>query len=197
MADQVLEFEYFSGLTLTADLTAADDTLVEAGLSATELTNGKMRYRVTRSGSETGHHVLTIKEGSDYLRTFHYTLTGEATTHWPLVAQLASDGNLYHADIELTVDGSNSKDEYTATWFRNGVRVTSGVTSPLIQVIKRVDGTDLVAETSMTQIGSTASYKYDESSDRVTAGESVLVIVTATINGSARSFSRVCTRDSS
>ena len=106
----------------------------------------------------------------------------------------ASD--LYHADIHLDLDGSNTQDEYTATWFKNGIRVTSGITSPVVQVVKRVDGTDLIAAaTAMSQIGSTGSYKKDEGTNRITAGEAVVAIVTATIDGSSRSFSRVLGRD--
>jgi hypothetical protein len=105
--------------------------------------------------------------------------------------------DIYHADIDLSVDEANTQDEYTVTWFKNGVRVTSGITSPTIQVVKRVDGTDLIASTATTQIGTTASYKKDESSNRITAGEAVLAIVGGTIDGSARSFAKVISRDSS
>lgn len=110
---------------------------------------------------------------------------------------LASGEDVYHADIQLTVDGTNSKDEYTVVWFKNGVRVTSGITVPKIQVIKRADGTDLVAQTAMTQSGSTGIYKYDESTNRVTAGEAVVAVMTATIDGSSRTWPKVLTRDSS
>jgi len=105
--------------------------------------------------------------------------------------------DIYHADIELTVDGANSRDEYTVTWFKNGVRLTSGITSPTIQAVKCADSTDLISSTAMTQIGSTGSYKYDEGTDRTTAGEAVVVITSATIDTGTRSFARVLARDSS
>lgn len=110
---------------------------------------------------------------------------------------LADAEDVYHADIELTIDGANTQDEYTVTWFRNGVRQTTGITSPTIQVVKRADGTDLIASAAMTQIGSTGSYKYDEDTNRITNGEAVLVLAGATINGGARTFSRLLGRDSS
>jgi len=122
-------------------------------------------------------------------------LTHDSESFVAIPKQFSID-DVYHADIRLTRDSTNSRDEYTVTWFRNGVPVTSGITTPLIQVVKRADGTDLVAETAMTQIGSTGSYKYDEASDRMTVGEAVVAICTATIDGSARSWRRVCTRDS-
>lgn len=104
--------------------------------------------------------------------------------------------DLYHADIQLTIDEANTQDEYTVTWFKNGIRVTSGITTPLIQVVNRADGTDLVASTAMTQIGTTGSFRYDEATNRITNGEAVVIIATATIDGSARSFTKVGARDS-
>ena len=105
---------------------------------------------------------------------------------------------VYHAEIHCIIDETNTQDEYTVTWFLNGVRITSGITSPVIQVVKRSDGTDLVAaSTAMTEIGSTASYKYDEDTDRLTAGEPAVAIASATIDGSTRSFAKIVGRDSS
>jgi len=106
-------------------------------------------------------------------------------------------GDLYHADIQVAIDGTNSQDEYTVAWFKNGVRITSGITVPQLQVVKRADGTDLIAATDLTEIGSTHTWKYDESSDRLTNGEAALAIVTATIDGSSREFAKVVGRDSS
>lgn len=105
--------------------------------------------------------------------------------------------DLYSADIHLAVDEANTQDEWTITWFKNGVRVTSGITVPTIQVVKRADGTDLIASTTPTQIASTGSYKHDATTTaRITAGEAVLVIVTATIDAGTRTFSRLAGRDS-
>tara|TARA_Y100000310_G_scaffold340705_1_gene437442 strand:+ start:429 stop:1055 length:627 start_codon:yes stop_codon:yes gene_type:complete len=103
--------------------------------------------------------------------------------------------DLYHADIRIAIDDVNFRDEYTITWFKNGVRITSGITSPTIQVIRRSNGTDLISSTAMTEIGSTASYKYDESTNRITAGEAVVGVVSATIDGLSRSFAAVLNRD--
>lgn len=108
-------------------------------------------------------------------------------------AQLAS---IYAAQIDFSDDEANTQDEYSVQWFKNGAPVTSGITSPTIQVIKRADGTDLVASAAMTQIGSTGAYKYDEATNRITSGEAVLVQVQATIDGSARTWRKVISRDS-
>jgi hypothetical protein len=123
------------------------------------------------------------------------TLT-DTTTDVTNPVTLASSEDVYHADIDVSIDGANNQDEYTITWFKNGVRVTSGITSPTIQVIKRSNGSDLIAETTPTQIGSIGSYKEDEGTNRITAGEAVVVVVGATIDGSPRTFARVVSRDS-
>lgn len=103
---------------------------------------------------------------------------------------------IYFADIECTIDDASGQDEYTVRWYKNGARVTTGITSPQIQVVKRADGTDLIAATSMTQIGSGGAYKYDEATNRLTAGEAAEAIVTATIDGATRTFSAMVGRDS-
>lgn len=109
---------------------------------------------------------------------------------------IAASHYLYSADIHFTVDEANTQDEYTVTWFKNGARITSGVTSPTIQVVARSNGADLIASTAMTEIGSTESFKKDEGTARTTGGEAYLVIVAGTIDGSGRSFSRLISRDS-
>ncbi len=110
-------------------------------------------------------------------------------------SEIVSQADLYHADVMLTVDTNNSQDEFTAKWYRNGAAVTSGITLPKIQVVKRVDGTDLIAETAMTQVASTGTYEYDESTNRVTLGEAAIVVIKATINGSVRTFEQIIGRD--
>jgi hypothetical protein len=110
-------------------------------------------------------------------------------------ASAASD--IYHADIQLTKDDASSTDEWTVSWFKNGVVQTSGVTVATLEVIKRADGTDLIAQTSMTEIGSTGAFKKDATTtSRITAGEAVLATVTATINSATRTWRKVITRDS-
>lgn len=111
--------------------------------------------------------------------------------------ELTSAYDLYHADIQYTVDTANTQDEYTISWFKNGVRQTSGITVPTLQVIKRADGTDLIASTTPSQIASTGTYKHDATTTaRLTAGEAAIAVVTATIDGSTRSFSKLIGRDS-
>lgn len=84
-ASNLLEFRWFSGLTLTGDLIQADDTVVSSGLSATELTNGLGRYQVAFTGTPTGHHTLTVKEGTTVLAVFEYYLEEDIDVHYPNV----------------------------------------------------------------------------------------------------------------
>ena len=110
----------------------------------------------------------------------------------------ASLADIYAAQIDLSDDEANTQDEYSVQWFKNGAPVTSGITSPTIQVIKRAGGSDLVAQDAMTQIGSTGAYKYDatDEANRISAGEAVVVQVQATIGGSTRTWRKVVSRDS-
>lgn len=108
---------------------------------------------------------------------------------------LDSTTNVYHADINAVIDDTNSRDEYTVVWFKNGERVTSSITSPTIQVIKRADGTDLIAETSMTQIASTKIYQKNESSNTMSTDEAYIILTNATIDGGARSFAKIVVND--
>lgn len=109
---------------------------------------------------------------------------------------LSTSEDIYFADIQFTRDQSNTKDEYTVGWFKNGTPFTTAVTTPTIQVIKRSDGTDLIASSSMSSIIN-GVYKYDASgSNRITLGEAVVVQVAGTLDGATRTWRRNITRDS-
>lgn len=93
--------------------------------------------------------------------------------------------DVYWAMIDFDV--GTSADQYTVSWTKNGDVITSGITVPKISVTLRgASGTTLVSLASMTQIGSTGAYYYDEGSSRVTSGSVVLIDVQATIDGSTR-----------
>lgn len=112
------------------------------------------------------------------------------------VSSRAPDTAIYHADIQFTRDQVSSKDEWTVTWFRNGIALTSGITSPQLQVIKRADGTDLIATSEMVQVGGTGSFKLDEDTSRLTIGEAAIAVAMATIDSETRTFKRIIGRDS-
>ncbi len=178
-----------TGLTLTIEASKNGASFGSISPTVTELTHGWYNLALTTSHTDTlGALCLNITStGADPVDERYEVVAS-------LPGTLADD--LYHADICVTRQ-STTRDEYSVTWFKNGVRVPSGITSPTIQIVKRADGTDLVASTAMTQIGTTGSYKYDASGgEQATLGEANIAIVGATIDGSARSFSRLISRDS-
>lgn len=105
---------------------------------------------------------------------------------------------VYHASIQLTRDSDNGVDEWTAQWYRNGEPLEEGVTLPTIEVVLRDTGVDLIEEVSMTEIGETGAFKYDEATSerRLPSGSTALAIARAEIDGEARIARRLIGRDS-
>ena len=106
-----------------------------------------------------------------------------------------ADLDIYHSDIRLQIDGSGGRDEYSVFWFKNASRILTGVTNQIIHTVKRSSGTSLIPPTAMTEIGSTHIFKHDESINRQLTGESYIVSVSGTIDGSTRTFTRLVGRD--
>lgn len=222
-ARTILSAEYSTAADLTAAKAVVDavqaktdqitftvanrvDSTTQSGLStltaadvrtAVGLASANLDTQLTAIDDYLDTEVAAIKTKTDFLPS----ATAGAASGVAIVGSamnLDDAEDIYPADIQCTIDETNERDEYTVQWFRNGAPVTSGVTVPLVQVIKRADGTDLIASTAMTQIGSTGAYKYDTTTtaERNTLGEAVLVHVSATINGSTRTWRKLVTRDS-
>lgn len=97
----------------------------------------------------------------------------------------------YYGDIEFNPDDSTGRDEYTVRWYKNTQQITAGVTGPTITLLKRSDGTNLFAGQAMTQVGSTAVYKYDATlTNRIARNEQYEVSVTATIDSVSRTWGK-------
>lgn len=110
-----------------------------------------------------------------------------------VVKEVTAD-DFYWAVVDIRRD--TSQDEYTLYWMnKNGIVSSGSITSPTLQVVKRADGTDLIAQTAVTQIGSTNYYKLDEASNRLTLGQAAIAIATATIGGSSRTWPVIIGRD--
>lgn len=103
-------------------------------------------------------------------------------------ATYAADTAKYQAKVWIVDDNQGTTDRYVVIWFKNGQPITSGITSPTIQVIKVSDGTDLVASTAMTQIASLGMYRYNESTNRIVNGTAYIVKIQATIDSSTRTW---------
>lgn len=111
-------------------------------------------------------------------------------------AKFGADMDTYTAEIWLVDDDSGATDLYVVKWFKNGQPINTGITTPTIQVVKVADGTDLVAETAMTAIGSTGALKYSEATNRIGDGAGYLVIAKASIDSATREACQPMSRDS-
>lgn len=199
MATTPVFFIATSGMTLTAELYPdGSDTIANgSGDSASEEPNRKGLYSFDVTEALTGLHSVHIKSGSTVIAVYYAEMldtTDEVTCKDQAIATITSD-DVYHADIDVTYNDNDGEDEYFITWFKNGIPVTSGITVPTIQVVK-VNAADLIASTTPTQIGSTGVYRHNENTNRVVAGDSYTVVVTATIDGSTRTFKENIGRDS-
>lgn len=108
---------------------------------------------------------------------------------------VAADMDAYHAKVWV-VRESTTADHYAVVFFKNGQPVTTGITSPTIQVIKASDGTDLIASTALTEVAGLGIYKKDESTNKLTGGAIYFAKVQATIDGSTRQWLQQIGRDS-
>lgn len=104
--------------------------------------------------------------------------------------------DVYHADVSVAIDEANTQDRWLVTWYKNGVVITSGITSPNITVLD--DSNNLLLNgVTMTEVGTTEAFKLVEGTNRITAGEEYVVTVSGTIDGSARTWRVTIRRDSS
>ena len=99
----------------------------------------------------------------------------------------------YWADIKYTKDNP-SRDEFTVFWFKDNV-FASG-TSCFLQVIKRSDGTNQIATTAMSNVGSYGFFKHDETASRLDYGQAYLAKVSGVVDGVNRQFYKVIYKDS-
>lgn len=106
------------------------------------------------------------------------------------------DGNLYSVIMEFNRDLATPQDEYTVVWMRNGVRISTGITLPTIQVLDVSDGSNRIASTAMTEIPGTQTFKYVAvTTEILPAAEAGIAFIGATIDGSVRSFPITFGRD--
>lgn len=100
----------------------------------------------------------------------------------------------YHAQVGFTRDQANTRDEYLVQWTKNGLPVA--VTSPSI-VVTLETSANLIDSTAMTAVGPTGACKLIAvTNKRQTTGQPVIVTVTATIDGSPRTWQGPLGRDS-
>lgn len=102
----------------------------------------------------------------------------------------------YQAKVWVFDDNSGTTDRYAVVYFKNAQPVTSGITSPTIQVIKAADGTDLIASVALVEIGSLGLWKRDEVTNRMVDGAAYMAKIEATIDGATRTWFQPVGRDS-
>lgn len=90
---------------------------------------------------------------------------------------IASLPDAYQAKVWMQDDNGGTADRYACAFFVNSQPTFTLVDSATIQVVKAADGTDLVAETAMTEIGSTGMFRYDEATNRMVSGAAYIIIV--------------------
>lgn len=198
MANTNIIFAAPSGLSPVVYLYPdGSDTVANlGGDSGTERTNAKGLYTATISESISGLHFVVVKVGTAVIGNYWVKLQDDTNTYKCSDLAIPNADDIYHADIDVVFDDGSDNDEYTITWFKDGSPVTSGITVPTIQVIKQYDASDLVASSTPVQVGSTGVYKHTETSNRMVAGEAYIVKVTATIDGSTRTWQENNGRDS-
>ena len=103
--------------------------------------------------------------------------------------------SVYWADINFTVTDDETKDRYSARWFKDGTRLTSGITSPTITVTRRADGAVLINAAALTDVGSGMLYYSATGAERQTLGHAYEVSVSATIDAATRTWTKNLSRD--
>jgi hypothetical protein len=176
--------------TADIDLSVTQKASVETAADASLVTYGALKPTTasrTLDVADTGEAGVDLGNVTGIL--------GNANVSWVDSSEKVAVASVYHARVNLTVDGGNSQDEYTVKWFKDAVPVVVGadITSVTIQVTYRSGGV-LVASKAMT-VASNGTCRADEAVNRVPEGEAVTVLVTATIDSVARPFAEVVSRD--
>lgn len=173
---------------LDSEVSKDAGTFADCTNEATEIATSSGMYYLDLTASE-----MNADTVAGIVKT---STVGAKTTPFVLYP---SDPDVYTAKIWMFDDNGGTTDRYVACWFKNGAPYTigGGITSPQIQVIKAADGTDLIAATAMTEIGTTELYRYDATgASRTTSGVAYAAKITATIDGATRTWYQPVGRDS-
>ncbi len=194
-------------------VTPASSVMVKFTLSIAEMTGDNVTVVcIDAAGAEWDDLVINIQTAARQIddlayptvsgRSLDVTAGGNAGVDFDNVegtlgqAELSSDLDSYQGKTRLLDDDGSGNDRYAHEWFKNGEPVASGITSPTIQVIRAADDTDLVAQTAMTEIGSSGRFRYDEGTDRIVDGAAYRAHTEATIGGATRTWDEWVGRDS-
>ena len=179
----------------TQSASAASQAATAAGNTATLLTNlAAVELHAANADAQSAAAATQAANAATQAGNAATALgtAGSGLTNLPPVS-LTTAYNLYLADVNFTKNSATGTDEYTVVWSKNGLALNGGVTAAAIQVNNR-DGSTLLAQTAMVGPNNGIFY-HNETASRTTAGAPVDVVVTATIDGTTRTFSKTVGRD--
>jgi hypothetical protein len=178
-----------SGFTFTSAPTFLNKRLLMVEGTGEEL--GYYSYSVNSTSWNDGVYDVKIHDGDNSNLVVGSSLVGMISG---VETTLGNEVAIYHMDINFVTDIENETDEYLVTVFKNGVRLTSGVSAVEITVIGP-DGISIIDGETMTEV-TLAQFKYIASlTERQTAGNMYTVIVEATYGGQSINFSWNLGRD--
>ena len=183
--------QIWNGTSFVAYATA---DIATYNINATEQGTASGYYAASMPAANSGIYYVVAKERAGGGVAETDITVGTGVIQWD---GAVPDATGYQAKVWMTDDDAGTSDRYTVVWFRNGQPITSSITVPTIEVIKAADGTDLIASTAMTQIGTTGTYRYTATgASRIVNGVSYIILVQATIQGATRSWYQGLSRDS-
>jgi hypothetical protein len=99
----------------------------------------------------------------------------------------------YWCPVDHDRDQGNVLDRWSAPWLKDFDAAPGPITGATIQVVKCSDGSVVIPETAMVQVGSTSVFRYvaTDPNERMTKGQSYQVTCKATIDGSLRTWGPV------
>lgn len=110
-------------------------------------------------------------------------------------AAVATELDSYTAKVWAFKQGT-TKDEYVVLFYKNAVPIESGITTPVIDYVKKMsDGSILINDATLTE-QSNGDYIYSESTNKLVPGNAYTSRITATIDGSTRVMKQPVGRDS-
>lgn len=159
-------------------------TWVSGGFKEIDSTNMPGWYQI-------GLPDAAIAGGADFVGVHLKGATGMA----PLPLEIQFSDEVIQMRVWMVDDNSGGRDLWMVTVYADGAPYTGTITSPTLQVVKE-DGTNLIAATALTQIGSTGYYKLAESTNRIVSGQGYVAVVSMTINGATQTWTQQMSRDS-
>lgn len=181
----------FADCTNEATEIATSSGMYFLDLTATEMNADcvVIIVKTSSAGAKTTPIVLYPSENGD-IKVNVVQVAANAITD----ASVSTDMDSYAAKVWVTKNGITS-DIYSVTFYKNGQPIETGITSPLIDYVKKHDGTILVNDATLTE-QSNGDYFYTESTNKIAAGSAYMSRVTATIDGSTRVMKQNVSRDS-